>query len=777
MNKSHPSAEELTGWHQIEISGLVQGVGFRPLVYKLANQLGLHGQVLNAGKGVWIQIYGSTGQCQQLINDIKLQLPRHASIDSTDICKLDYDLTCSPGFQIQASNLSLSTSQILPDQAVCPDCLTELFDPSDRRHGYGLSNCTYCGPRYSVIRQLPYDRQNTTLAHWPLCSACQQEYDNPADRRFHAQPVSCPECGPPLYFINQQGEQQQTDIYEAAAELIQTGGILAMKGLGGFHLVCDANNPSAVERLRQRKHRPGKPFAVMMLNPASVALVAELDDSASQLLSSPQAPIVILNSRTPLPDGLAPSMNQLGVMLPYTPMHYLLLHALTGRPAGQRWLTEACSTMLVMTSANLSGNPLISDNQQALSQMTGIADGFLMHDRDISFRGDDSVIRATQQPHLVIRRARGLAPERVQLANNGASVIALGSELKNTFCLTRNDQAFVSQYIGDLDNPGNREYLRKTLSHLTDLLSIDPKAIIIDRHPQFFGQQLARELSQQYQIPVIEIAHHAAHAAAVIAEHQLTEPAIALTLDGLGLGDNLELWGGECLLINPTGNWQRLGHFAPLRLPGGDQAARKPWRLALAFLHQHHPELAVQYYQDQTGYQLLVQMLEKDLNCPQTTSAGRWFDLVAAITGLCSETSYEAEAAMLLESAAMAGTAVTDNLPEITCQDSGLLDPTAWVLWLAQQDKLTVNDAAATFHYQLAAALVKWAGSACRNNDTDLVILAGGCWQNGLLTQLTLEGLRQNGLKPSICQSIPSNDSGLSLGQAWLGRHHIYQGE
>jgi len=562
------------------ITGLVQGVGFRPAVWRLARQLELSGWVRNGPAGVEIQLQGQAGPLDEFVRRLPLEAPTLARIDSLE--PRDSAPESCDGFSIQESRAGGPVATAIgPDLAVCPDCLAELFDPASRRYRYPLLACTRCGPRYTVTRRLPYERAGTSLAPFPLCPACASEYTRPDDRRFHAEATACPACGPGHRLLAADGQPLPGDPVAGALALLRQGGILAIKGLGGFHLACDARNPDAIARLRARKNREAKPFALLAANRASLAGWVDCSEAAARQLQSPARPIVLLPTlaepETLFP-GLAPGLAHLGVMFPATPLHWLLFHEAAGRPGGTAWTGTAQALLLVMTSANPGGEPLVSDNQEARERLAGIADACWLHDRDIVVRCDDSLI-AAHGPF--IRRARGFTPEAIALSHDGPDVLALGAYLKNAICLTRGRAAFLSQHIGSLDNAATLGFLEETVAHLLATLTVQPAAIAHDLHPDLPSTRLALELAERFQVPAHGIAHHHAHIAAVCAEHGVQTPLLGLALDGVGLGPDGGLWGGELLCLEGA-HCRRLGHLKPLPLPGGDKAAREPWRMAVA---------------------------------------------------------------------------------------------------------------------------------------------------------------------------------------------------
>ncbi|WP_363317798.1 carbamoyltransferase HypF [uncultured Amphritea sp.] len=750
----------------IRISGQVQGVGFRPFVYNLARRLGLNGTVANSAAGVEIFAEGPASDLLLFRQLLEQEQPPMSLIDALTAEPSEPQHFCD--FSIVSSRQGDLQLGVTPDAAVCPDCLHELFAAGDRRYLYPFINCTNCGPRYSIIRALPYDRHQTSMSEFALCSACNAEYSDPADRRFHAQPNACSACGPRLSFVDGAGELQQDDPLTAAVDLIQQGMIVAVKGIGGFHLVCDARNPAAVARLRQRKHRPVKPFAVMGLNPQSLASMVSLNAARQQRLQSQDAPVLLCPSRDNLPEGIAPGLAWCGVMLPHTPLHYLLLHRLCGSPAGTDWLSQSQSPLLVMTSGNRSGNPLVTDNDQIVTQLQGIADGFLLHNRDIRIRCDDSVVNGLSDQMPLIRRGRGLAPQMIRLPQSGPATLAVGAFFKNTLCLTQGNRAYVSQYIGDLDNPDCCQSLAEMTGHLSALLGIKPEQVVCDQHPDFYSSRFARDYALQNDIPLHTVQHHHAHIASVMAEQGISEAVLGLALDGLGLGPDQQLWGGELLRVEGH-QYDRLGHLPPLALPGGDRAASEPWRSAAAVLHSlgRSDEILARF--TQPAAITVKQMLEQDFNCPQTSSAGRLFDAVASLSGICHINSFEADAAMQLEASAYRylqrfGRPNQDLLIDFNESGQPMLNRLLHCIADIDDPEL----AAALFHHQLIDGLSRWVIDQSQIVNLNRVVLAGGCFLNQILLQGITEKLQQAGMTVYSASKLPCNDAGISLGQAQI---------
>jgi len=763
---------------RIRVSGVVQGVGFRPFVWRLARELDLTGWVRNDARGVEIEARGAAGQVRILVERLQRDAPPLARVDkvvATAVARKVQPQTESPveGFVIISSRAGRATTMIGHDTAVCRDCLAEMFDPASRRARYAFTHCTHCGPRYTISRSLPYDRAKTSLKPFALCTKCQAEYKQPDERRFHAEANCCPKCGPQLALLDADGLLQPGDPVALALGLLRQGKILAIKGLGGFHLVCDARNAAAVAVLRERKQREEKPFAVMMANAASAASFVQMGVGEPGLLNLPERPAILLRKRGPCDEelpGIAPGLAWLGVMLPYTPLQYLLFHEAAGRPSGTHWLERGQELVLVMTSANPGGEPLVTGNAEALLRLSGIADAYLVHDREILVRCDDSVARAAPGGVQFIRRARGYTPRAIKLPHCGPPALAVGGWFKNTICVTRGDEAFVSQHIGDLDNAAACGFFEESVAHLLKLLEVEPAIVAHDLHPDFHSTRFAADFARRHDLPLLGVQHHHAHAAAVLAEHGVEESAIALALDGVGLGDDGAAWGGEMLRLDGA-NFERLGHLAPIRLPGGDRAAREPWRMAASVLHElgRGGEIAARFA-GQPAAPAVAQMLASDLNCPPTSSLGRLFDAAAGLLGVKPVMAFEGQSAMLLEGLAER---YGDVLPiehgwKI---DKGCLDLLPLLAALA--DEKDAGRGAAIFHATLIAALADWVHAAAPADST--VAGSGGCFLN----QIVARGLRSRfgacGLHLLEARRLPPNDGGLSLGQAWVAWQHLAQ--
>lgn len=760
----------------LRIRGLVQGVGFRPYVWRLANELGLNGWVRNDGAGVTLAVDGA--KMAEFLARLPNEIPRLARID--DIVSEAVEVSDS-GFAIRDSVADSVATAIGPDAALCPACIAELCDPANRRWRYAFTTCTHCGPRYTVSRRIPYDRAQTSLAAFPLCPPCSTEYAAPADRRFHAETTCCPACGPQLSLLDAAGQPLAGDPIGETLRLLQAGRIVAIKGLGGFHLACDARNAAAVAELRRRKQREAKPFAVMALNAAALAGYAEIGAAELSLLRSAAAPVVLCAKGAGELPGIAPGLAALGVMLPATPLHLLLWHEAAGRPSGSDWLMQESELLLVMTSANPHGEPLVTGNDEALARLAGLADAYLVHDRDIVVRCDDSVLRATADGPAFVRRARGYVPLPIALSNGGPSVLALGGYLKNTICLLKGKQAFLSQHIGGLDNAAAIGFLEETVAHLLAILDVRPELIVHDLHPDYPSMQLAVRLAAELGVPALAVGHHQAHLAAICAEHGINEPIIGLALDGVGLGPDGGAWGGELLRLDGA-QCQRLGHLTLLKLPGGDRAAREPWRMALSALHGAGLGYRVggwlkQRYPERDGGPLLT-MLARDLRCPPTSSLGRWFDAAAGLLGVCEMSQYEGQAAMLLEGLATAYGPVAPLQNGFVLRDGGLdLSPLIGALLVCHD----AAEGAALFHATVAAGLAAWVVQALAPQGSFLrgavhgskeakIAVGGGCAMNALLMTALRRHLETAGLTLLEARQAPPNDGGLALGQAWLAR-------
>ena len=723
--------------------------------------------MLNDGEGVAIEVQGAPDAVAAFLERLESEAPPLARVHS---------VACNPlpvtaeddGFVIAGSQGGRRATAITPDTAVCPDCLAELFDPSDRRYRYPLINCTNCGPRYTITRTLPYDRPNTSMAGFPMCTACRSEYDAPGDRRFHAQPTACARCGPLIALYRPDRTPIGGDPCAETLARIGRGDIVAIKGLGGFHLVCDARNADAVAELRRRKQREEKPFAVMVAGLASLERLADPSSREAQLLASPERPIVLLRKRRDCDEllpGVAPGLAWLGVMLPYTPLHYLLFHEAAGRPNGAAWLAQPQSMVLVMTSANPHDEPLVAGNDEAFDRLRGIADAWLMHDRDILVRCDDSVVRTRDAGQQLTRRARGYTPQAIRLDRTYPPTLAFGAMLKNTICVIRGDEAFLSQHLGDLDNRATFQVFADTVDHLLRVLEVEPAVVARDLHPDFHASVHAAQFAAERGIPCLAVQHHHAHIAAIVAEHRIDGPVLGLALDGVGLGDGGGIWGGELLHVAGA-RCQRLGHLSELKLPGGDGAAREPWRMAAAALHEIGRGDEIERRFPGLAGAAVREMIEKGVRSPATSSMGRWFDAVAGLYGIKPKAAFEGQAAMLLEGLAEQHGAVEPLTDAFLVTRDNVLDLRP--LFSLLLDIPDPARGAAAFHATLAAGLAEWAERAARAHGIDRVALGGGCFLNRVLSRTVRERLELRGIEVLEACLAPPNDGGVALGQAWV---------
>jgi len=760
---------------RVVVRGVVQGVGFRPFVHRLARELDLRGWVQNSPQGVFLEAEGARERLEELLLRLSAEKPPHSSIQSLESTWLDP--VGYAQFEIRQSRAGgPKTALILPDIATCPDCLGEIFDPANRRYRYPFTNCTHCGPRFTIIESLPYDRANTSMKSFRMCRRCQAEYEDPADRRFHAQPNACPDCGPRLELWDATGQVLAVeDPLAAAAEAIRAGRIVALKGLGGFQLLAAAGQEAVVRRLRERKQREEKPFALMFPSLDSIKRVCKVAPLEERLLRSPECPIALLARRAEAgrdaPTGIAPSVAPanpcLGVMLPYTPLHHLLLRML-GFP-------------IVATSGNLSDEPICISESEAVARLGRIADLFLVHNRPIVRHADDSIVRLVSGRELVLRRARGYAPLPVPLPPSDAApaVLAVGGHLKNTIALGAASQVYLSQHIGDLETEESFRAFERAIEDFQQLFDIRPEVIAADLHPDYLSSKHARDLAAARPgAKLATVQHHLAHVWSCMAENELAPPVLGVSWDGTGYGLDGTVWGGEFFLISERG-WERVAHLRQFRLPGGDKAIKEPRRSALGLLHAafgakgllENPTAPVQAF-TRPELTALLRMLEQGLNSPLTSSVGRLFDAVAALVGLRQITRFEGQAAMELEFAAQTAAEQGHYAFALTRSET----PPLWVIdWgpalnCLLEDlrrKETPARIAAAFHQGLAEAVV----AVARTVGQSRVVLSGGCFQNRLLTERTIARLQAEGFRPYWHQRVPPNDGGLSLGQIAAARH------
>lgn len=748
---------------RLVIRGAVQGVGFRPFIFRLANALSLNGWSCNTGGGVLVEVEGEDPLLREFLLRVAGERPEHAVIQSLEpsfLSPVGYQ-----GFEIRDSQIGAAETWIMPEIATCADCRREILDTQDRRFRYPFTNCTHCGPRYSIVERLPYDRMNTSMKKFLMCPACKQEYDSPEDRRFHAQPNACPECGPHLQLWNAAGNilAERDGALCRCVQQLREGKILALKGLGGFHLMVDAAQDAAVLLLRKRKQRLGKPFALMFPDMASVKRVCDVSPMEERLLVSPEAPVVLLRRHSDggISQHVAPGNPYLGVMLPYSPLHILLLNDF-GAP-------------LIATSGNLAEETICTDETEALSRLAGIADLFLVHDRPIVRAVDDSVVRVIQGKEQILRRARGYAPLPILLPMDLPPTLAVGGHLKNCVALAKQDQVFVSQHIGDLETPQSCDAFRRTIDDLQSLHQVRPSQVVCDLHPDYHSSQVARSLG----LDVLAVQHHEAHVLACLAENEASLPALGVAWDGSGYGRDGAVWGGEFFIVEEK-RLQRFAHFEYFPLPGGEAAVREPRRSLLGALYAVFGEKVfeksfapfVAGFDDQE-LGLLRQMLKKGIHSPLTSSVGRRFDAMAALAGLANDITFEGEAAMALEFALPSHP--TESAYSFQIIDrKGIDEPFVirapiWDEVLADIGrKESVGLIAEKFHHMLIHVL-EW---AAKESGLDRVALTGGCFQNRYLTERAMTRLSAAGVDVYCHQRVPPNDGGIALGQIVAAARH-----
>ncbi len=765
---------------KILVKGVVQGVGFRPFVYRLAVSENLKGFVSNSSHGVEIEVEGEPSSLERFLQNLQSDSPVLAKITKVEIS--DMPVSEDTEFLIKSSKVEEEKSTLIsPDVSICDDCLRELFDPDDRRYRYPFINCTNCGPRYTIIKDIPYDRSNTTMASFQMCEDCQTEYNDPSNRRFHAQPNGCSLCGPRVWLTDNTAKEINVEnpIVETTRYLKQ-GKIVAVKGLGGFHLACDATNEEAVSLLRERKRREEKPLAVMSLDIKTVEMFAELNPKEKDLLLSPRRPIVLLKKKhpNPLAESVAPRNGYFGTMLPYTPLHYLLL--------------KEGFIALVMTSGNISEEPIVTDNGEALQRLGKIADFFLMHNREIYIRNDDSVTEVVGRLPRVVRRSRGYVPFPIFLRRSIPSILAVGAELKNTICLTRADKAFLSQHIGDLENIETLNSFEKTISHLKKILQINPSAVAYDLHPDYLSTQWVQK---QEGIPKIGIQHHHAHIASCLAENGRDEKVIGLSLDGTGYGSDGNVWGGE-ILIADFSTFERVGHFDYRPMPGGVAAIREPWRMGISYLYKVYKEdsdnedtqdfinwMARLPILKQVGSDKIigiVRMIQKKINTPLTSSLGRLFDGVAAVIGLRQKVVFEGQAAMELEMAMnnKMWDGSFDKAYKFEIFEKGekvLISPDRVVKHIMKDvlNSVPVETISLNFHVGLVQLFLEICKKIGRRSGIKIVALSGGCFQNRFLLENLSSILEKTGFEVLTHSQVPPNDGGLALGQAVIASRFL----
>jgi len=750
----------------IQVTGVVQGVGFRPFVYLLARKYNLGGWVRNTSGHVEIEVEGDDRAIACFLQDLKNNAPPMAKIEQIRT-------TCGPPKEYTAFSIQDSISEegryqpVSPDIATCQECQHDIFSPGNRRAGYPFTNCTNCGPRFTIIEDIPYDRPVTTMREFKMCPACQQEYDDPMNRRFHAQPNACPLCGPHLELLDASGGAVKcSNVIEEVGSLLKCGKILAIKGLGGFQLACDATGDSTVTTLRERKKRPSKPFAVMMSGIEEIESHCFVSPEEKKLLQSPECPIVLLrwkHDSSEICNAVAPGLKYLGVMIPYTPLHHLLLKE-TGIP-------------LVMTSGNLSEEPIAKDNDEALVRLGGIADYFLIHNRGISAAYDDSVFIVQNGKPQAVRRARGYAPYPILLPFKSMQVLASGAELKNTFCLTRDDHAFISQHIGDMENEETLEHYNNTIELYERLFRVIPQRIAYDMHPEYLSTKFALEVGAEKGIELVPVQHHHAHIVSCMVENNIKDPVIGVAFDGTGYGTDGSIWGGE-FLVADWGKFSRKGHFEYVPMPGGAAAVKKPYRMALGYLLKLLPEefilntLPIISQVNPAEIEIIRQQIQKGINSPLTSSAGRLMDAISALAGIRGEIDYEAQAVIELEMACPDDNGIIGNecypFSIIQEQDMRIVKLDKFISSVIQdiQDKVPLSLLSLKTHATLAGIINEMCLSISSETGIKQVALSGGVFQNRVLIRLTMDILQKSGFNVLTHHLVPCNDGGISLGQA-----------
>jgi hydrogenase maturation protein HypF len=754
---------------EITILGTVQGVGFRPFVYRLARRYNLVGSILNSDQGVLIELEGSENSIRIFTETLRATPPPLAQISSWQEEKRS-NLKGFTEFSIlQSISTHKSRVVIPPDIATCLDCSQDIADPENRRYQYPFTNCTNCGPRFSIVTSTPYDRPGTSMKKFPLCAACAAEYNDPENRRFHAQPNACEQCGPALSYHNNKGEALAVDsVLEAVARDLKQGKIVAMRGLGGFHLVVDARCDKAIKNLRKRKGRKSKPLAVMSADLQEASIFAHISEEDKVALQGVEHPIVLLPyTKSKLGSSLTPNISEIGLMLPYTPLHQLL------------FLQKECPQTLVMTSGNRSEKPIFTSNAEALEGIQDIADSFLLHNRDIVTRIDDSVVRTTPRGIQIIRHARGYVPSATILPDTFPDMLACGAGRKSTFCLTRGREGFLSQHIGNLFNLESLDFYKESIYHFITLLQVELEAVVCDLHPDYLSTHYAVKSG----LPLYKVQHHHAHAAAVLVEHGIQGKVLALILDGSGLGDDNTLWGGE-VLVADCKQYTRRGSLAPMLLPGGDAATESPWRMALSLLSHAHIEAdasGLLRSVDAKKRNGVLQLMEKGFNCPLTTSCGRLFDGIAALLGICFESDFEGQAAMELESLAHQAThnrplaeLLADSNDSATiskANDRHVLQQKELIIRVVEQINAGIDSAAIAldFHLCLIQSFSALLCTLGKQTGLKTVVLSGGCMQNMLLQNGLFILLEKKGYTVYTGEKIPVNDGGIALGQAVIG--------
>jgi hydrogenase maturation protein HypF len=746
----------------VRVQGTVQGVGFRPFVYRLAGELDLSGFVMNDSSGVVLEVEGDGAAVGQFLTRLQREAPPLAALERVEVS--ERAPTGAHGFSIcESPHGGRANAPVTPDSATCERCLAELMDPGDRRYRYPFINCTDCGPRFTIVRGVPYDRPLTTMAGFTMCERCRREYEDPGDRRFHAQPNACPECGPAVSLVDPDGAIAATgDQLQAAAAALRAGAIVAVKGVGGFHLACRADDERAVGRLRARKHREDKPFALMTPSLASAAHLVRIGREEAEMLSGPARPIV-LAPRQPNAEvarAVAPGAPELGVMLPYSPLHHLLLHDLDRE--------------LVLTSGNVSDEPIAYRDEDALQRLRAIAELFLVHDRPIQTRTDDSVMRVVAGPGrkrgTFLRRSRGYVPGSLMLPGaTPAPLLACGAELKSTFCVAKGERAWVGHHIGDLQNYETLCSFTEGIAHFERLFAVEPELVAHDLHPEYLSTKYAMEREG---VEAVGVQHHHAHLAACLAEHGEEGPAIGAIFDGTGYGPDGTIWGGE-LLLGDLRTFDRVGTLVPVVLPGGERAIKQPWRMACSWLAAGGADIdeiphALRDAVEPRAWHQVGRLVRTGLGSPQTTSMGRLFDAVAALIGVRAEVNYEGQAAIELEAACDPSECGSYPIPVRGSGESQVIDPLEAIRCVAAESEAGVQPGviARRFHAGVARATVDACVSAASSHQTEVVVLAGGVFQNRVLLESVAAGLDAAGLRVLVPERLPMNDGGISYGQA-----------
>lgn len=754
---------------EIKITGIVQGVGFRPFVYNLARQNRLSGYVLNNTSGVSIDVEGERSDVDGFLESLRRQPPPRAVI-------FDVKSTLREPLGYQEFSIRESDGReekfvpISPEIATCPDCLRELFDTSDRRYRHPFINCTNCGPRFTIVKDVPYDRKFTTMAPFPMCAACRGEYEDPTDRRFHAQPNACPECGPKLTLLDADGRPLEIpDIVNEACRLLKEGKILAIKGIGGYHLACDAQNAEAVSALRARKFREFKPFAVMVRDAETARRLCFVDEEEELLLSGTVRPIVLLNKRPdcPVAEDVAPCQGYHGVMLPYTPLHHLLL--------------AESGMILVMTSGNISSEPIVYRDEEAGRRLKGIADYYIVHNREIHIRTDDSVSRVQRGREVVLRRSRGYVPFPILLSSPfAAQILGCGAELKNSFCLTRGSYAFMSHHIGDLENLETLTSFEKGIEHFKRIFNIEPTCVAYDLHPDYLSTKYALSLNGP---PRIGVQHHHAHIVGCMSENGIDGQVLGVAFDGTGYGTDGKIWGGE-FLVADAGGFQRVAHLEYLPLPGGDKAVKEPWRMAASLLYRVYGEAMLDLdigfigSLDRGRWENVRKMIDRSVNAPLTSSSGRLFDAVSALIGIRNEVYYEGQAAIEME---MAAERAEEGVYPFERERSNetlviLLEPLIRAIVSDIAAGVGQGTIASRFHNTMAALILDICLGVKNSGGPGRVALSGGVFQNSLLLEKTIDALESHGFTVYTHRLVPTNDGGIALGQVVVANEQIRRG-